>query len=143
MTAATAPALQAALRIEHEVVYGYGVAGAHLRGQARRQALQRLAEHQLLRDRLIALVRSAGAQPLAARPAYRLPAPVADAAGAIDLLVRLEDGCAGACWDVVAAAASHTAARRTGVQALATAASWGSRWRARVGRVDPALPGRP
>jgi hypothetical protein len=45
-------ALQTALAAEHQIVYGYGVVGAHLRGQLRRWSLRRLDEHAALRDRV-------------------------------------------------------------------------------------------
>jgi len=56
--------LQRALAVEHEVIYGYGVVGAHLVGPApsvtpplsRSQAARRLAQHLVLRDRIAALL---------------------------------------------------------------------------------------
>ena len=137
-------ALQAALAAEHEVVYGYGVVGAHLRAQPRQWCLRRLDGHLTLRDRLAGLVRAAGGEPVATRPAYALPAPVTDTAGALALAIRLEDGAAGAAWDVVAAGPAGGAVRETGVAALTAAATWSARWRALAGSGPaPALPGAP
>ena len=142
----TAPlaALQAALAAEHEVVYGYGVVGSHLRGQPRRWCLRRLDEHAALRDRLAELVRAAGGEPVATRPAYALPAPVTGSDGALGLAIRLEDGAAGAAWDVVAAGPAGGPVREAGVTALGAAATWSARWRTLAGAPAPlALPGQP
>jgi hypothetical protein len=131
-------ALQAALDVEHRVVYGYGVVGAHLTGGPRRLAARRLAAHQLLRDRVAAIVAAAGASPVVAQPAYALPFPVEDAAAALRLASDLEDAVAGAAWDLTAASRPETDVRHIGVTTLAAA------WRRLVrGSVDPALPGRP
>lgn len=136
----TASALWAAVRIEDEVVYGYGVVGAHLRGADRRLAAQRLAVHQQLRDRL----RHLGAQDVAAAPAYRLPFAVTDATAAIRLAVRLEEGSARAAYAMTVEAAPASSARRLAVDMLAEVSTAASRWRARgdVG-IDPAFPGQP
>ena len=137
-------ALQAALAGEQAVVYGYGVVGAHLHGRPRHWCLRRLDEHQILRDRLADLVRTADGEPVATRPAYALPAPVTDATSASSLAVRLEDGAAGAAWDLVAASSAGSDSRATGVAALTAAATWSALWRDRADAdVLPALPGQP
>ncbi len=137
-------ALLAALRIEHQVGYGYGVVGAHLPGRLREQCRHRLDEHARLRDAVTALVRTAGATPAAPEPAYVLPAPIAGRDDALALAIRLEEAVTGAQWDLVAAAAAGSPARRLGVDALAAAATWAARWRVAAGTgASPALPGRP
>ena len=146
MTTQLRAALSAALEVEHQVVYGYGVAGAHLvHRRDRTAALRRLAEHQELRDALAAAVSAAGGVPAVAAPAYALPFPVTDQVGAARLAVRLEDATAGACWDVVAAAPAKSSGRRLAVPALAAAATWALHWRALAPAAapPPALPGQP
>ncbi|MDQ1705842.1 MAG: hypothetical protein QOF18_2208 [Frankiaceae bacterium] len=140
----TVAALQAALGVEHEVIYGYGVVGAHLSGRLRARCLRRLDEHSARRDQLALLVRRAGAIPVAARPAYALPYPVADVTSAARLAARLEDAVAGAAWDLVTASGPATAPRRLGVSTLEAAATAAGGWRVLVpGTTDPALPGQP
>lgn len=135
-----AGAVRAAVRIEHEVVYGYGVVGAHLRGRDRRFAARRLAAHHQRRDDLGALATSL---PTAAS-AYALPFPVVDATTARDLAVRLEDATAAAAWALVAVTAADSRARRLAVAMLSDAAAAAAQWRQRSDRTDdPALPGQP
>jgi hypothetical protein len=137
-------ALQTALAAEHQIVYGYGVVGAHLRAQPRRWSLRRLDEHAALRDRFAAAVRAAAGEPAATLPAYALPFPVTDGTSALMLAVHLEDGAAGAAWDVVAAGSAGSEPRTLGVVALSAAAEWSARWRSvSDGSPLPALPGRP
>jgi hypothetical protein len=140
-------ALQAALAVEHQVVYGYGVVGARLgrRGApvSRDQCVERLDAHRALRDHLAELLRRAGARPITSAPAYDLPFPVPDGSAAAQLGAVLEDAVAGAMWDAIAAAPSDSAARRLGVTQLAEAAAWAARWRASSGGAVPALPGQP
>jgi hypothetical protein len=138
MTPATA--LAAALAVEHQVIYGYGVAGAHLVGADRRAALAALGAHRVRRDQLAALLRPAAAP--AGAPAYALPFPVTDPVSARRLCAELEDGCAGAAWDLAAAAGPRQPARTLAVGSLADAASRGAYWRGGQG-TNPALPGAP
>ena len=53
-------ALQSALAVEREVVYGYGVLGARLSLRARAYAITSLNVHRARRDSLARLVGSAG-----------------------------------------------------------------------------------
>ena len=131
-------ALAAALAVEHQVVYGYGVAGAHLSAAARPRALRALDAHRQRRDRLAALV---GPSAPAAAAAYALPFPVRDDATARSLCAVLEDGCAGAAWDLVAAAAAASTGRDLGVSWLAESAVAAARWRGVS--PGPPLPGQP
>jgi hypothetical protein len=134
-------ALIAALGVEHQVVYGYGAAGAHLPAAGRAEALRELDAHRLRRDQLAALVTQMGATASAAAPAYALPFPVTDATTATALCARLEDACAGAAWDLVAATSAGSAARRLGVSWLGQSAVAAANWRG--GSPVPALPGQP
>jgi hypothetical protein len=98
------PLLQALLAAEHAAVYGYGMVGAHTSGEKRQIAQAAFDAHRARRDRLIALVRDAGADPIVAAPAYQLPEPVTDAASAARLAAHLELGVAAADIDLVAVA---------------------------------------
>lgn len=136
----SAAALAAAVRVEHEVVYGYGVVGAHLGGSRRRFAAMRLAAHQSLRDRLQTLGRIG----MAGRPAYRLPFPVEDEASATALAIRLEDGAAAALYAVVAASVADGGTRTLSVDMLSDVATAAARWRTLSAVTnDPAFPGQP
>jgi hypothetical protein len=132
-------ALQAALAVEHQVVYGYGVVGARQRGAARRDAGSCLTRHQGLRDALARLVVTRGGTPVPAEPAYALPFAVDGALAAATLGARLEDATSGAAWDVLAVTtATDTRERHLGISALTSSAEWSARWRAASG--EPALP---
>jgi hypothetical protein len=142
-------ALQAALAVEHQVVYGYGLVGARMPRRVtevtREECVERLDGHRLLRDEIAALVRSTGATPVAGAPAYTLPFPVAREPDAARLAIVLEDASAGVLWDVIETSAADSVARRTAVAGLVEAARWAARWRASTwtGGADPALPGQP
>ena len=134
-------ALAAALAVEHQVIYGYGVAGAHLSTAARAEALRALDAHRLRRDRIAGLLSNAGAAGPAPAPAYALPFPVHDDASARALCSRLETGCSGAAWDVVASTPTGGVARDLGVTWLAQSAVAAARWSGVS--PGPALPGQP
>lgn len=136
-------ALVAAVEVENQVVYGYGLAGAHLSGHDRVDALAALDAHRARRDQLSVLVARRGATPPAAAAAYLPPAPVVDAASARALCAALEDACAGAGWDLAAASGPATAERSLAVAWLAAAATAAATWRAGTGSPPPALPGQP
>ena len=130
-------ALQTALSAEHAAVYGYGVIGAYLTGSEHAAASRDWLAHQIARDDLEAMLRSLGAQPVAAAPAYRLPAAVRTAHDAVALAVVLEDKTAAAYLGLVAASAP--AIRHFGALRLRATALRAAFWRgARV-----ALPGFP
>lgn len=133
-------ALRAAVRIENEVIYGYGVVGAHLRGHERHFAARRLAVHRQRRDDLDAF----GTGLPAPAAAYELPLPVIDAASARELAVSLEDGAARAAWALVASTRAESRARQAAVAMLTDVATAAAGWRELAGRTDgPALPGQP
>jgi hypothetical protein len=131
-------ALQAALAAEEATVYGYGVAGSILRGADRDAATVALEAHMVVRDRLIALITAAGATPVAARAAYRLPFAVVTATAARELAAHLEQGCAGAFWDLIAATGPSTPVRSVAIGWLGDAAVRTAHWGA-----QQALPGQP
>jgi hypothetical protein len=132
-------ALKQALAAEQAVVYGYGVAGAHLKGKDEKLAAARLVVHQDLRDRLAALITALGAVPAAGPAAYRLPFPVSGAATARQLAAHLESGAAGAAWDLAAASGPRSTGRRLAIEWLSDAAVAASQW----GFAPSALPGSP
>jgi hypothetical protein len=132
------PALQAALTVEQQVVYGYGVLGPQLRGAAKAYAADCLTAHMTHRDAAAALVSAAGATPAAPAPAYQLPFTVNSAASARRLAVRLEQASAGASWDLIASSSATSPSRTGAVGWLADAAVRLEHWGAEL-----ALPGQP
>ncbi len=150
-----ADALQHALAVEHQVVYGYGIVGAHVGDRAGNatirshtltpdQALQRLEEHEKLRDRISSLLLRLHQRPAPAAVAYALPFPVTDAVAARKLAQSLEQSVAGAAYDVIAVSGTGSAERTLMVGSLAAAADWGGRWA--LAALEPfveAFPGQP
>ncbi|MCS0636518.1 ferritin-like domain-containing protein [Streptomyces sp. LP05-1] len=120
-------AVQAALAAEHAAVYGYGVVGGRAGAARRTDAAAGLAAHRARRDALERTVRDLGGTPVASAPAYALPFPVPDAAGAVRLGAELEDRVAGVYADLVRAAGG--ALRREAAVALREAAVRSARWR--------------
>ena len=74
-------ALQTALAAEHAALYVYGALGARTSLSATPALYAELVAahdaHRDLRDELTERIREAGAEPVAAEPAYELPAPLA------------------------------------------------------------------
>ena len=136
-------ALQAALAVEHQVVYGYGLAAAHLSGKPYTGALAALTDAETRRDLLADLLRRHGVVPAPAAPAYVPPSPVTDAATATALCLQLEHAAEGAAWDLVAASGPGDEARRVGVTWLGVAAVRASRWAGAAAAAEPPLPGQP
>lgn len=131
-------ALQAALSAEQQVIYGYGVLGAHLSGARLGYATECLSAHQTRRDAIATMVQAAGGTPVAAAPAYQLPFRVSNVDTARRLAVRLEQASAGAAWDLVADSGAGSAARTAAVGWLTDAATRLEHWGAEL-----ALPGQP
>jgi hypothetical protein len=133
----------AALAGEHAAIYGYGVIGAHLTGNALTQARQAEAAHRDRRDSVLEALASAGGTPPAAQPAYALPFPVTDRASALRLAQQIEERTA-ALWRAVLPPAS-AAQRSTALDALTDAALRAARWRRTSGQRPGtvALPGTP
>lgn len=146
-------ALQRALAIEHQVIYGYGVLGAHLGtgravnrlmpAEAETQA--RLQQHLELRDRIASLVRVAGSKPVAAAVAYQLPFPVTGPSSAAQLGWRLESSVGSAAYSVIAESGPNSPERALMIGALTTANDWQIRWSTgnSGGAYAVPFPGRP
>ncbi len=134
----TVEALQAGLRAEHAAIFGYGVAGAHLNGQTQSTARQVEVSHRDRRDQASLLIEAQGGDPAAAEPAYDLPFPVTDAAGALRLAVALEEGAAGAWRDALAATEGDD--RQFALDALMACAVQATRWREAAGIAPATVP---
>jgi hypothetical protein len=128
------------LAAEHAAVYGYGVLGARLDDAARRVALAASDLHRARRDGLAAQLRSRGAEPVPGLPAYDVA--VSDAAEAVDLAVRLEEGMA-LRWRDLVGGTDDVDLRRLALSGLQEAAVRAATWRALAGTgpVTVALPG--
>ncbi len=120
-------ALQAALAAEDAAGYGYGVAGAYLTGSSLAAAMRDWTGHNAARDTLTAMISRLGARPAAAQAFYRLPFRVHDAASAMALAARLEDGVTAAYLGLVAV--SDPRLRRFGAVAMQGAAQRAAFWR--------------
>jgi len=143
-----AEALVAAVDTENQAVYGYGLAGAHFAGRDRADALAALDTHRTRRDLLASLATRHGATPPAAAPAYAPPFPVVAVASARSLCTAIEDACAGAAWDLVAASRPASQSRSLAVAWLTDAAVAAARWRGgarsdQSNQSNPDLPGQP
>jgi hypothetical protein len=124
---ATTGALQSALAAEHAAIYGYGVVGANLTGTMQATATSDWLAHQVARDRLEAMLRSRGAQPVAAAAGYQLPVTVRTPAEAAALAAILEDRVATAYLGLVALSAA--ALRQFGALQVRAAALRAAVWR--------------
>jgi hypothetical protein len=136
--AARVPAWQGVLVAEQQAVFGYQVVAGRLRAEddpSADSAASAVTQHRRRGDRAAAEVALLGVTPDPAEPAYVLPAPVADASAAAELAGRLEQACAQAYADLVAASAP--ADRHGPAQWLAAAAVAQTRWSGTA----PALPG--
>ena len=134
-------ALGAALSVEHETIYAYAVIAAHADAAADPLARSAYDAHVGSRDRLAALVRAAGATPVAADPAYAV-APVSDRASTLALAAAVEDGCAAA-YEKLVVAADDAGLRASAANALVESATRAARWRLLAGsRQTMAFPGR-
>jgi hypothetical protein len=131
--------LSRVLAAEHAVVYGYGVAGARLRGTARTRAVRGWTAHRARRDILEGMITDRGGTPPPPAAAYALPAPVRTGPDARDLLTVLEERLAAVWADAVADLDGDL--RATAARGLADAAVAAARWRG--GSVPfPGLPER-
>jgi hypothetical protein len=131
-------ALQAALRTEFEVIYGYGVVGAHLSGKPEDYASARLISHLQRRDKLAGMITALGATPAVSHAAYQLPYAVTGASTARRLAAHLELGAANAAWDLAAATSTRSAGRTYAVSWISDAAFSAALWGG-----TQALPGQP
>jgi hypothetical protein len=137
-------ALSAALAAEHAAVWGYGVVGAALGGDAQGSAADSEAAHRDVRDQVIALLDGRKADVVGAQGAYALPFPVLSAVDAAALAAALEDGVAAA-WVRVLDQAAERTTRELAVGVLSAAEVRAVGWRVAAGKtpVTRALPGLP
>jgi hypothetical protein len=120
-------AVQKALAGEHAAIYGYGVAGAWLRGASRASAQAAYSAHRARRDQLERLLTDQSVEPVAAAASYDLPVVVTDAATAVQLALALEEGVAATYADAVAATSGPL--RELSASALQEAAVRAAHWR--------------
>lgn len=130
-------ALQRMLAGEHAAVYAYGVLGGRLAAgtELQSQAADAYVEHRARRDDVVAMLRTAGAEPVAAEPAYELPTEVGTPGQAAAVARQIEDRCSVHYAEAVATSTSQTRAYAIG--ALIDAATRGLGW----GAEPVALPG--
>jgi hypothetical protein len=133
-------ALQQCLRAEHAACYGYGVLGGVLGGLDSgsaddRRATSSYEAHRRLRDELMTMIATEGAEPAAAEPAYTTPFPIRSTESCSRLARVLEDRCAA----VYAYAVSQTSEdlRQYSLDALTGCALRAVEW----GSVAAAFPG--
>jgi hypothetical protein len=128
------------LEAEHAAVYGYGVLGARLDETTRRTALAAFDVHRARRDALAAQLRARDVDPEPSLPAYDVA--VADAAEALALAVRLEEGMA-LRWRDLVGGTDDVELRRLALSGLQETAVRAATWRALTGTgpVTVALPG--
>jgi ferritin-like protein len=131
-------ALGAALAAEHAAVYGYGVAGAYLNGDARDLAREAESAHRDRRDAVALRIEAAGGELVAAAPAYALPVEVTDAASAMRLAVALEEAAAGAWREALGPTTDDE--RQLALDALIACAVMATRWREAAGITPLTLP---
>lgn len=131
-----AAALAAALEGEHAAVFGYGVVAARLADAAREQAVEHLAAHEDVVQRLTEVLRGADRDVPVAAPAYDLPA-VTTEAEVRGLATALEERTAA--LHAACVAATVDGARLLAADLLVGAALRGAAWR---GAAVP-LPGLP
>jgi len=140
----TVSALQDALDTEHRAVYGYGVAGGRLTGDALSDAQAALVVHANRRDVMTRLIRAGGATPVAAGPGYAPPHRVLSPTAAYVLAVGIEDACAASYTGIIAASRQHEV-RRSAIGWLRDSATRSARWRVHGGpssiATTPPLPG--
>lgn len=137
-------ALGEALAAEHAAVWGYGVVGAALEGDAQGVATTSETAHRDIRDRVVDLLAERGADPVGAQGGYALPFPVLSGTDAGALAVVLEDGVAAA-WVRVLDQAVERTTRELAVGALTGAEIRAVGWRGAAGQTPTtrAFPGLP
>ncbi|HET6209359.1 MAG TPA: ferritin-like domain-containing protein [Jatrophihabitans sp.] len=138
-------ALQQALAREHAAVYGYPVIGVQLAGSAQAdQARAAEAAHRLVRDALAEQLAGRHADPVAAQPSYRPPAPLTDDPSAQDWAIQLEQDCAAGYRALLASAATasgaSTSLRQQALTGLSTAARQAGYWRSLRTPDTPTVP---
>lgn len=98
-------ALQRALAGEHAAVYLYGVVGGRVSVSTHAELWQRVRDaynlHRGRRDQLVSMVRTAGAEPVAAEVSYELPNPAMTPAQLERVALEVEQRCAAVYADTV------------------------------------------
>jgi hypothetical protein len=119
----------AVVRAEDAAVFAYSVAGARVKGAARRRALAGLEEHRASRSQAAAFVVQAGGTPPPAEAAYALPDDVDTAPGARRAMAAVDNGLVAVYADAAAAStgAERRSAARTGADCAVRAVQWGAR----------------
>src|SRR3954451_22530840 len=137
-------ALSDALAAQHAAVWGYGVVGAALGGDAQASAATSEAAHRDVRDQVVTLLDSRDAEVVDAKGAYALPFPVLSEVDAAALAAALEDGVAAA-WVPVLDQAAERSTRELAVSVLSAAEVRAVGWRVAAGQtpVTRARPGLP
>jgi hypothetical protein len=91
-------ALQTTLAAEHAAIYVYGALGAQTSQSGTPTLFADLgsaySDHRSRRDQLVALVREAGSEPVAAEAAYELPPDLSSSDLVTRRALRLEKSCA-------------------------------------------------
>jgi hypothetical protein len=124
VTTSRLDALQQTLAAEHAAIYVLGALGGRassLPASAMRKALDTAyADHVERRDQLRTMIDAEGGEPVAAEPAYRLPAPLTTSAQIAHEALRVERACATTYAALVAA--TTDAERGWAIDALVTTA---------------------
>ncbi len=98
-------ALQLALAGEHAAVYLYGVVGGRVSVSTHAALWQRVRTayelHRSRRDQLVSMVRTAGAEPVAAEVGYALPNPAMTPVQLEQVALEVEQRCAAVYADMV------------------------------------------
>ncbi len=115
-------ALSAALECENAAVWSYGLVAAHDPADAALLTTI-VAGHLARRDATASLLRAAGSNPPGPAPAYSVPVPVKDAAGARALATVLENDCAAA-WNAVVGTTDLSDLRGIALAGLSDSAVW-------------------
>lgn len=117
-------ALTTTLAAEHAAVYVLGALGAQTSRSATPTLYADISaaydEHRARRDQLIRMVRDQGAEPVAAEPAYELPADLSTVDRVTAHALRLERSCAATYAFLVASSPQQQ--RRWAITALTTTA---------------------
>jgi hypothetical protein len=127
-------ALGEVLAAEHAAVWGYGTVGAALPDDGREPAAAAEVAHRDVRDRLVALLESRGADPVPREAGYTLPFPVLSAVDAAALAVVLEEGVSAA-WVRLLDQAAEPSVREFAVEELGAAEVRAVGWRTAAGRI--------
>lgn len=137
-------ALREVVAAEHAAVWGYGSVGAALPEDGREPAGTAEVAHRDVRDRLVALLESRGADPVPRQAGYALPFPVLSAVDAAALAVVLEEGVSAA-WVRLLDRSVEPAVRELAVGQLGAAEVRAVGWRSTAGRIPltSAFPGLP